>query len=81
MNENETYQTSDFLEIAYLITNDSRILGARREGNSDRVLFTFANWVSCEKQINSLLLGDDNVSASRFLGAIKKARKIIHSVP
>lgn len=85
LNQNEelvmsdAYRTSDFLEICFLFSHDARLVVAKREGNSDRVTFHFDDRGWCEGRVNALTMGQDSVSASRFLDAIRRTRKIIQS--
>ena len=74
------FSTSDFLEITYLLSMDVPLLGVSRLSEANRVLFFFDNEDACLKLIGGLGMGNDQVSASRMLEAIRKARRAIRSV-
>ena len=77
--QSNTYETYDFLEVCYLIAKDVKIVSANRDSQMDKVRFEFNDRKTCEKMVKDLTLGNDDVSAGRFMEAIRKARKVIHT--
>lgn len=78
MNDLPSYQTSDLLETAYLLVSDARLLSAKRDGA--RVIFTFSDRPTCEGLTMNLTLGRAMVDASEFFDAIRKAKRIVHTI-
>lgn len=75
-----TYSTSDFLETCFLLASDMRLRHAVSENNySSRVIFAFEEGDKCRELVGRLTLGNDMISASRFMDATRRARKIIVS--
>ena len=72
----DTYQTSDFQEIVYLLCNDCHLVGSERIGPK-RVSLIFAGKANSAGLISNMMFGD-SVSLSRALHEIRKARQIIH---
>jgi len=72
-----TYTTRDFLEICFLLASDMRLRQASVENNYGRVAFIFEEGDACRELTGKLVLGNDMVSASRFMDATKRARKVI----
>ena len=79
MTINDSYRTKDFEEIVFWLVNNAELVGAERLGPSC-VEFIFANRGTCDDWVAGMQF-DDAVSLSSAIGAIKKARKIIHSTP
>jgi hypothetical protein len=73
---NLTFTTTDFLLASFLIANDIQLLGQRRDGR--RVTFEFDELDRCTLLENSLLIRDDNISASRLNFAMRTLKKIIY---
>lgn len=78
-NPADSYATSDFLEICYLLAKNAKLVSATRDAQIDRVVFAFFDNQACKKLIYDLTLGNDEVSASRFMEAIRRTKKLIQT--
>jgi hypothetical protein len=77
MQPDEIYSTSDFREVVYLLCRDARLVRAIRIGDR-KVQFLFADRGTCEGLLANVYY-NDQVSLTRALNEIRKARDIIHS--
>lgn len=75
--EDDVYSTSDFREIVYLLCHDARLVRAIRIGDR-KVQFLFADRGTCEGFLAGIYF-NDQVSLTRALNEIRKARDIIRS--
>ena len=74
----DTYKTADIMEACFLLARDAKMVSAERDKQSGRVSFTFADELSCKKLTLALMMGSDEVSATRFMDALRRTRKLIH---
>jgi len=77
MEQQQQYETSDFLTAAYLVAKDQSIQDTKRNGK--RVVFEFRDKQNCDTLAKNLLMGNDDVSATVLFNAIKRLKKIIYS--
>jgi hypothetical protein len=74
--DNDIYRTSDFGQVVFLLCHDSQLVGAQRIAPA-RVEFAFKGKAAADGLIQGMFYSDQ-VSLSRALHEIRKARKIIH---
>lgn len=74
--QSDTYASSDFQRIIFLMANDCQLIDSERIGDK-KVSFVFANRGKCEGLVEAMFY-NDKVSLSRVLHEIRKARNIIH---
>ena len=77
--QHDVCSTADFRDVVYLLCHDAQILQSVRIGEH-KVQFIFADKSTCEGLLANIYY-NDQVSLSRALHEIKKARDIIRSTP
>jgi len=75
--QSDVYSTADFHNAVFLLCHDAQLVKSMRVGEH-KVQFLFADKATCDGLLANVYY-NDNVSLSRALHEIKKARDVIRA--
>ena len=75
--QSDVYATADFHTVVYLLCHDAKLVESLRIG-PNKIQFVFADKGTCDGLLANVYYSD-NVSLSRALHEIKRAREVIRA--